>query len=122
MTHRSLLLLVVLIALCLAGSYGLRFVLMEDARWVGLCMEQTPRWECQLRSVLGWLIHFRVIAWLALALALPGFFIARKSGAVLAVLALCCAIAALILYSASLAVFALVLAALRLVRRPVVSA
>ena len=122
MTHRSLLLLVVLIALCLAGSYGLRFVLMEDARWVGLCMEQAARWECQLRSVLGWLIHFRVIAWLALALALPGFFIAHKSGAVLAVLALCCAIAALILYSASLAVFALVLAALRLVRRPAVSA
>lgn len=118
MTNRLLMLLFLLIVLCLATSYGLRFGLMEDGQWVGLCTEQAQRWECQVRSQLGLLIHFRVLAWLALGLALPSFFIAHKSGYWLAALALCCAIPALILYSASLAVFAVVLAALRLVRSP----
>ncbi|MBF7731454.1 hypothetical protein [Pseudomonas sp. N040] len=116
MSRRSLLLVVLLIGLSLAASYGLRFGLMEDGRWVGLCGEQAARWECQLRSGLGLLIHFRVIAGLALGLSLLAFCVPRRNGWRLAVLALMCAIPALILYSASLAVFAVVLAGLRLVR------
>ncbi len=122
MTLRSILIVVLLTALSLALSYGLRFGLMEDGQWVGICTDQAQRWECQLRSTLGLLIHWRVIAWLALGLSLLALWVPHRRGQVLAAMALFCAIPALILYSASLAVFALVLAALRLVRSPSVTA
>lgn len=109
-------LLLVLLSSWLAASYGVRFALMEDARWVGLCLEQAARWECQARAGLGYLIHFRVIAWGALIVALLAFVAPGKVGRALAVLALLLGLPALVLYSASLAVFALVLAGLRLVR------
>lgn len=114
--HFPLLLVLLGLPLWLAASYGLRFALMEDGQWVGLCAEQAGRWECQLRAGLGYLIHLRVMAWAALALALPAFFVPGRGGRVLAGLALLAGIPALVLYSASLAVFALVLAGLRLVR------
>lgn len=118
MPNRSLILLFLLFALCLAASYGLRFSLMEDGQWVGLCAQQAARWECQLRSWLGWLIHFRVIAWLALGLSVLASLLPRRAGWFLAAAGLFCGIPALVLYSASLAVFAVVIAGLRLVRSP----
>ena len=122
MTHRSILILLFVTALCFAASYGLRFGLMEDGQWVGICTDQAQRWECQLRSTLGLLIHFRVIAWIALGLSILAMFVPHRNGWLLAALALLCAIPALILYSASLAVFAVVLAGLRLVRSSPVAA
>ena len=116
MSPRSILIVLLLAALSFALSYGLRFGLMEEGQWVGICSDQALRWECQLRATLGLLIHWRVIAWLALGLSLVALWVPRRTGLLLATLALICAIPALILYSASLAVFALVLAALRLVR------
>ncbi|WP_394561157.1 hypothetical protein [Aquipseudomonas alcaligenes] len=116
--HFPLLLLLLVLPLWLAASYGVRFALMEDGQWVGLCVEQAARWECQARASLGYLIHFRVIAWTALVLAVLAFVAPGKIGRVLAGLALLFGIPALVLYSASLAVFALVLAGLRLVRAP----
>ena len=120
MPRRSLIILLMLTTCGFAASYALRFGLMEDGQWVGACAEQATRWECQMRDQLGLLIHFRVIAWLALGLAVLGFVWPRQSGWWIAVLALCCAVPALILYSASLAVFAVVLSGLRLVRDPLV--
>jgi len=117
MPNRLIVALIMLAVLVFVGAYALRFGLMEDGQWVGICTDQAQRWECQLRALLGLLIHFRIIAWLALGLALLGFCLPRKSGWLIAALALLTAIPALILYSASLAVFAVVLAALRLVRR-----
>lgn len=114
--HVPLLLLLLMLPLWLAASYGVRFALMEDGQWVGICVEQTARWECQARAALGYLIHFRVMAWTALVLALLAFGAPGRVGRLLAGLALFCGIPALVLYSASLAVFALVLAGLRLVR------
>jgi len=116
--HFPLLLLLLVLPLWLAASYGVRFALMEDGQWVGTCVEQAARWECQARAGLGYLIHFRVIAWAALVLGVVGFIAPGKTGKVLAGLALLVGIPALVLYSASLAVFALVLAGLRLVRAP----
>ena len=116
--HVPLLLLLLVLPLWLAASYGVRFALMEDGQWVGICVEQAARWECQARAGLGYLIHFRVLAWTALVLAVLGFIAPGKAGRVLATLARFCGIPALVLYSASLAVFALVLAGLRLVRAP----
>ena len=122
MPNRWLITLILLTALAFAGAYVLRFGLMEDGQWVGVCTDQAQRWECQLRAWLGLVIHFRILAWLALGLALLWFCLPHKRGWLIAALALLAAIPALILYSASLAVFAVVLAALRLVRRLPVTA
>lgn len=111
-----LLALFIVLPLWLAASYGLRYALMEDAQWVGICADEALRWECQLRSGLGLLIHFRVIAWAALVAAVVAFFWPGANGWRLALLAVLFGIPALVLYSASLAVFAVVIAGLRLVR------
>jgi hypothetical protein len=113
-----LILLLVGLFLWLAAAYGIRYLLMENVQWVGTCVDEAQRWECQVRSALGYLIHFRLIAWSALALALLAFFVSARPGRPLAVVALSLALPAMVLYSASLAVFAVVIAALRLVRAP----
>jgi hypothetical protein len=117
MTRRmSGIVLVSLLAVWLAASYGLRYGLMEDARWVGLCVQDASRWQCQLRAGLGLMIHFGVIAWAAVGLATAGLLLPGRMGRVLAMLALVPGTVALVLYTASLAVFALMFAGLRLVR------
>lgn len=104
------------LALWLAASYGLRYALMEDARWVGLCTVPDEFWQCQVRSMLGLAIHFKIIAWAALGCGVLAQVLAGRVGRLLAVLALVLGIPALVLYTASLAVFAVVLGGLRLVR------
>lgn len=113
-----LIVLLIVLALWLAAAYGLRFALMEDSQWVGICVDQAQRWECQVRDGLGLLIHFRVIALAGLIGAVLAFVVPGRAGWWLAVAALVFALPALVLYSASLAVFAVVIAALRLVRAP----
>jgi hypothetical protein len=115
---RSLQVTVVLAVLgaWLAASYGVRYGLMEDARWVGLCAVPGEYWQCQARALLGLAIHHQVVAWCALGLALVAHWVSGRSGAGLALLALLFGVPALVLYTASIAVFAVVLAGLRLVR------
>ena len=69
-------------------------------------------WRGTLLKV-GWVFVALLNAALLLGFLLPG-----RKGSLLAVLALLFALPALVLYTASLAVFALVIAALRLVRTP----
>lgn len=109
-------LLFVLLPLWLAASYGARYGFMEDGKWVGICVEEACRWECQVRSNLGLMIHFKVLGWAALGAALIGFIVPGRAGWWLAVLALVFGVPALALYNTTLAVFALVIAGLRLVR------
>lgn len=111
-------LLLIVLPLWLAACYGVRFGLMEDGRWVGLCAENAGRWECVLRSQLGWLIHFGVFGKVALAASVLAFCMPGRIGRLLAMLALMCGLLALVMYNASLAVFAVVIAGLRLVRGP----
>ncbi|WP_448682324.1 hypothetical protein [Pseudomonas nicosulfuronedens] len=118
MSRRLPVILLLALALWLAASYGLRYGLMEDGRWVGLCADEAVRWECGVRSQLGWAIHFGVFGKLALGLSLLAFFMPRRAGWWLAVPAMLAALPALVLYNAGLAVFAVVLAGLRLVRDP----
>ena len=111
-------LLLVLLPLWLAASYGARYGFMEDAQWVGICVDEASRWECQVRSNLGLMIHFKVLGWAhwrrpSSASLLPG-----RAGWWLAVLALVLGFPALALYNTTLAVFAVVIAGLRLVRAP----
>ena len=112
------LMLLLVLSLWLTACYGVRFGFMEDGQWVGVCAEDAGLWQCQVRATLGLLIHWRVLAWVALGAALLGFLLSGRKGSLLAVLALLFALPALVLYTASLAVFALVIAALRLVRAP----
>ena len=116
--YLSLTALLIAAALCLALSFALRYQLMEGAQWVGLCVEAPQQLACQVRASLGWLIHFRVLAWAALICAVLAFVLPGVWGKRLAVPALLIALPALVLYSASLAVFAVVLALLRWVRAP----
>ena len=109
-------LLLVLLPLWLAASYGARYGFMEDAQWVGVCVDEASRWECQVRSSLGLMIHFNVLGFAALAAAVIGFVLPGRAGWWLAVLALVFGFPALALYNTTLAVFAVVIAALRLVR------
>jgi hypothetical protein len=110
-------LLLVLLPLWLAASYGARYGFMEDGQWVGICVDEASRWECQVRSNLGLMIHFKVLGWTALGAALIGFIVPGRAGWWLAVLALVFGVPALALYNTTLAVFALVIAGLRLVRK-----
>ncbi|MFJ2713180.1 hypothetical protein ACIOZM_20110 [Pseudomonas sp. NPDC087346] len=109
-------LLLVLLPLWLAASYGARYGFMEDGKWVGICVDEASRWECSVRSNLGLMIHFKVLGWAALGTALLGFVLPGRAGWWLAVLALVSGAPALVLYNTTLAVFALVIAGLRLVR------
>ncbi|MFV3381411.1 hypothetical protein [Pseudomonas sp. NY15354] len=113
-------LLLLLLSVWLAASYGVRYGLMEDARWVGLCSASQGYWQCQVRSLLGLGIHHQVLAWGALGVSLLALWVPGRSGRVLAVLGLLFGIPALVLYTASIAVFAVVLAGLRLVRQPAI--
>jgi len=106
-----------LLCLWLAALYWARFALMEDATWLERCLAQPEQLTCQARAALGLIVHWRLLAWLALAGALVASLIRRPLGSWLAVFSLFCGVAALVLYSASLAAFAVVLAGLRLVRR-----
>lgn len=118
MSRRLPVILLLVLACWLAASYGLRYGLMEDGRWVGLCADEAALWECGVRSQLGWAIHFGVFGKLALGLSLLAFFVPRQAGWWLAALAMLVTLPALVLYNAGLAVFAVVLAGLRLVRAP----
>ena len=109
-------LLLVLLPLWLAASYGARYGFMEDGKWVGICVDEASRWECQMRAGLGLMIHFKVLGWAALGCALIGFVVPGRAGWWLAVLALVFGLPALALYNTTLAVFAVVIAGLRLVR------
>lgn len=103
---------------CLALSFALRYQLMEGAQWVGQCADAPQQLACQVRASLGWLIHLRVLAWASLLCALLAFVLPGVWGKRLAVPALLLGLPALVLYSASLGVFAVVLALLRWVRAP----
>ncbi|MGO2451732.1 hypothetical protein [Pseudomonas taetrolens] len=109
-------LLLIALPVWLAASYGLRYGFMEDPQWVGACVAEAARWECQMRASLGWLIHFRVMGWAALTVAVLAVAVPGRLGSGLAVLGLLFGLPALALYNASLAVFAVVIAGLRLVR------
>ncbi|WP_296235199.1 hypothetical protein [Pseudomonas sp. UBA4617] len=108
--------LVLCLGLWLAASYGVRYGLMEDGRWVELCALPAAYWQCEVRSLLGLGIHYQVMAWSGLGLALLAQVIGGRRGWWLALLGLVFAVPALVLYTASIATFALVLAGLRLVR------
>jgi len=95
-----LILLLIALPLWLAASYGARYGFMEDGQWVGICADEASRRECPGRSNTGQLIHFKGAGWC------------------LAVLGLVFGFPALALYNTTFAVFAVVIAGLRLVRKP----
>ncbi|CDF85446.1 hypothetical protein ACA097_21065 [Pseudomonas sp. QL9] len=113
----SLILLLLLAALWVAACYGVRFGLLENGSWVDVCADNEQQLACQARSGLGLLIHFGVLGQAALVASIPAFLIPGRIGWWLAAVALFIGLPALVFYSVSMAVFAVVLAALRLVRQ-----
>ncbi|SFP92840.1 hypothetical protein [Pseudomonas sp. NFPP28] len=113
-----LILLLIALPLWLAASYGARYGFMEDGQWVGICVDEASRWECQLRSNLGLMIHFKVLGWIALITSVLAFFVPGRVGWGVAVLGMTFGLPALALYNTTFAVFAVVIAGLRLVRKP----
>lgn len=108
---------IAMLVACLLGSYAVRYGLMEDGRWVGRCADGGGPWMCDVRAGLGWVIHHQVLAWVALGLALLAQVLRGAMGKGLGFAAVLLGIPAMVLYTASLAVFAIVLGALRGVRR-----
>lgn len=106
----------VVLVVWLAACYGLRYGLMEDVQWVGACSDDPMQWQCVVRSNLGLWIHFGVFGWAALMTSVIACFVPRTFGRALAAVSLLVGILALVLYTANLAVFAVVIAGLRLVR------
>jgi hypothetical protein len=100
----------------LALSYTLRYQLMEDSHWLEICDAHADNIACAIRAKMGLIIHWQLFAWAALTLAVPAFVIAGPRGRLLAWLSLVFALPALALYTVTLAVFALLIAALRIVR------
>lgn len=114
---RRIYLQIALLALWLGFSYGFRYYLMENLHWVEICGGATHTDPaCVVRAGVGVTIHFGVLAWAALLTAVPAFFIGGKFGRALAWISLLFALPALALYTVTLAVFALLIAGLRLVR------
>jgi hypothetical protein len=118
MSRKPVILLLIGLSLWLSACLALRYGFMQDARWVGACADDPAHWACRFRSAVGLTIHFRLLAWVALAAALLGFIMPGAGGRRLALFGMLFALPALVLYTASLAGFAVVLAALRLVRAP----
>lgn len=114
--NRHVYLQLALLAIWLGLSYWFRFYLMENLRWVEICGGVNTNPACALRAGMGMTIHFHVLAWAALITAVPAFFISGKLGRTLAWIGLVFALPALALYTVTLAVFALLIAGLRLVR------
>lgn len=98
------------------GCCALRFLFLEDERWLARCADSPERLACGLRAWLGWGIHHRVLAWLALPPALLAFCLAGARGRCLAAWALVPSLAGLVLYAVTPASFATLIALLRLVR------
>lgn len=113
---RKLALPLLLLGVWLGTCYGVRFGLMENAHWVEVCDEKKIIAMCDARAALGRMIHFRVLAWAALACAVPAFFLQGVYGRKLAWLGLFVTAPALVLYTVTPAVFSALIAALRLVR------
>ncbi len=111
-------LIFVLLSIWMAACYGLRYELMENTHWVNVCDGSTQLLACDVRKTLGLMIHFGVLAWGALGLALVAWLSSGRVGATLAWVALAAALPALVLYTATAASFALLIAALRLTRAP----
>lgn len=114
--NRRLVLQLTLLGVWLGLSYWVRFYLMENMRWVDICEPGNTHTVCAIRSGMGMTIHFGVLAWAAMVTAVPAFFLRGVAGRILAWISLGFAIPALALYTVTLSVFALLIAALRLVR------
>ena len=94
-----------------AAAASVRYGLMESVEMVNRCAEAAHGLSCTLRTGMGLIIHWRLLGWLSLGIALLA--VTRRSRR-LGILALMLGILGLVLYNAAQATFALVLAFLLL--------
>lgn len=113
---RKLFLALALLGIWLGVCYGVRFQVMENSHWVAVCDGKSAIAMCDVRALLGRIIHLRALVWIALLCAIPAFFIRGVIGRKLAWIGLFATAPALVLYTVTPAVFSALIAALRLVR------
>lgn len=106
------------LAAWLAAAYGVRYGLMEQAVWVGACAAAPTQWLCQVRAGLGLVIHWGLLPWASLAVALLAWCIKGRQGRQAALISVALGVPALVLYTTSLAAVAVMAAGLRWVHRP----
>lgn len=104
------------LGLWVGAAYAVRYGLMENTTWVAACAVEPARWACQARSGLGLMIHWALLPWAGLVLAGLGWAVRGQRGRWSAGLGLATAVPGLVLYTASLAAVAAVLAGLRILR------
>jgi hypothetical protein len=104
-----------------ACAYAVRYGLMEHTAWVGACAAAPERLPCQIRAGLGLANHWGVLPWAGLALAALSCAVKGNRGRGFAVAGLALAVPGLVLYTASLAGVAAMIAALRIVRQAAVA-
>jgi hypothetical protein len=114
--RNNLLIPATLAAAWLGAAYAVRFGLMENAHWVNVCDASATLTACELRRLMGLAIHFRVLSWPAVACAIGAWLLRDKAGIWLAWAGIFFGLPALVLYTATPASFALLIAALRLTR------
>ena len=107
---------IALLIVWLGACYALRFGLMENQHWVNVCDGSAALWTCEARKTLGLIIHLRLLAATALILAITAFVVKSPRGVQLGWLAIVAGLPALVLYAATPASFALLIAGLRLTR------
>jgi hypothetical protein len=107
-----------LLLIWLAACYALRYGLMENTHWVNVCDGSATLLACEARKTMGLAIHFGVLSTAALVLAAAAWALRGSMGLKMAWAALAVALPALVLYTATAASFALLIAALRLTRAP----
>ncbi len=100
----------------LALAYFLRFRYIEADGLVAHCVASPTDLVCLFREAMGKAMHFNVLGYASLALAVPAAVLPGRAGWALALLALLAAAAALVFYNAGLGAVAAVLAVLRLAR------
>lgn len=113
---KKIVLPLILLSVWLGACYGVRFGVMENAHWVAICDGKSAIVMCDVRAAIGLIIHFRLLSWAALICTIPAFFIRGTNGRKLAWVGLFVTAPALVLYTVTPAVFAALIAALRLVR------
>jgi hypothetical protein len=102
----------------LAACYLVRYRYVEVDELVGYCAANAQAVVCAFREIMGKAMHFNVLGYTSLALALLATLLAGRTGRWVGMTALLAAVAALVFYNASLGAPAAVLALLRLARSP----
>jgi hypothetical protein len=100
----------------LAVCFFVRVRYVQAEHLVAYCVDEPRALVCAFREVMGKAMHFNVLGYASLAVALPALLLPGRTGRAVAGAGVLAAAAALVFYNAGLGAPAAVLALLRLAR------